>query len=836
MILALFALALSATAPNASQAVVSWGTEPIRMSDTGPSNLLPAFFFMAGGEEGGSYTPTTGYDGGLGTPSPFYPPDTCPDDVFEATSKDLRVPVVPYLEQDDWGCQAKGATQPEQVKVIVVETDTLRAAVTPQWSGKVWSLYHKKLKRQMFFNNPAHQPANIGYRKAWVSGGAEWNWAPGYIGHSVFTEDTVYSATIPSARGDILRVWDYDRLNNTVWQVDMLLEGDVLWCVRSLLTVVLSRSSTYSPLVLYVFPHSLLYLLSCRAHPKITNPNEADIDGYWWTCVAMPSTPKTRVVSPATASITPCAPWPYGSWTNDNASYVGADIGGCAATQTCAWQQDMSFLGNIPRPHDFFFRIDKTRLPHVTHVAEDGFAVIHSHPAWMNGTKFFTWGAHDQGTFNQDFLSGSDYTNAKCAANQSVAAHYDAWCSHYEHQGLYTELQVGPAASQLHTFPINGSRAGEPVSEYQWTEWFKAWQADPAQMQHPDYRVPVAAVDAFVASAGGMPQAEIEGTDAFLERMSSVPPLPEHVLTTGSPWGALREEADGGTHLARGCRFNLTVSPETRPWIELLRTGTFSAATLALTPVSFQTDDGWMARLEAGLAAGHETWLHYLHLGTCHLERGEVAPARAALAKSMQLQPSVHAARNLATAAPDADSALAYYKTAWATWKQLHHLGAGADPAAARLGKDLGRELTAWLLATEQWDELRPFVAELPDVAGLRGKDQVLHARAALAVHDGELRGSLSGAYAEAIDILSSHCFPTYGIDRRLLLNLWLRAQAQRESAELYGGRNLTRRELVRLKRKINCDGTSSTMVTPSGDPKTQQCLNGPPNLGYPYG
>ena len=30
-------------------------------------------------------------------------------------------------------------------------------------------------------------------------------------------------------------------------------------------------------------------------------------------------------------------------------------------------------------------------------------------------------------------------------------AHYDPWCSHFEHQGMYTELQVGPAASQLHT-------------------------------------------------------------------------------------------------------------------------------------------------------------------------------------------------------------------------------------------------------------------------------------------------------------------------------------------------------------------------------------------------
>mgnify|MGYP002039397580 CR=1 FL=1 len=47
-----------------------------------------------------------------------------------------------------------------------VPLHTLRADIVNQWGGKVWSLYHKKYKKQLFYNNPAHQPANIGYRKA----------------------------------------------------------------------------------------------------------------------------------------------------------------------------------------------------------------------------------------------------------------------------------------------------------------------------------------------------------------------------------------------------------------------------------------------------------------------------------------------------------------------------------------------------------------------------------------------------------------------------------------------------------------------------------------------
>lgn len=63
----------------------------------------------------------------------------------------------------------------------MLENEYIRAAITPQWGGKIWSAYDKKSKRNIFFNNPAHQPDNIGYRKAWTSGGCEWNWGPGYV-------------------------------------------------------------------------------------------------------------------------------------------------------------------------------------------------------------------------------------------------------------------------------------------------------------------------------------------------------------------------------------------------------------------------------------------------------------------------------------------------------------------------------------------------------------------------------------------------------------------------------------------------------------------------------
>ena len=65
---------------------------------------------------------------------------------------------------------------------------------------------------------------------------------------------------------------------------------------------------------------------------------------------------------------------------------------------------------------------------------------VHSHPPNLRGTKFFQWGKDLSGQFMQDFMSASNYESDKC-----TAPYYDPWCEEYDHEGDYTELQVGPA-------------------------------------------------------------------------------------------------------------------------------------------------------------------------------------------------------------------------------------------------------------------------------------------------------------------------------------------------------------------------------------------------------
>ncbi len=186
-------------------------------SDTLPGNLLPNFLFQQGSIEGGSVGVKIG--GGRGTPKPFSPDDSCGDDIFDGAMTDMRSPQLPYLTQDLWTCDRKK----EDITVYTLEDDDLKVTITPQYAGKIWGIYDKNRKKDLLFANRAHQPANIGALKSWAAGGAEWNWSPGIIGHSAFSETEVYLARLDTPRGPLLRVYEFDRYNGTVWQVRILI-------------------------------------------------------------------------------------------------------------------------------------------------------------------------------------------------------------------------------------------------------------------------------------------------------------------------------------------------------------------------------------------------------------------------------------------------------------------------------------------------------------------------------------------------------------------------------------------------------------------------------------
>ena len=104
-------------------------------------NLLPGYYFQQGEAEGVATTTIIG--GGRGEKLPFYPDDSCADDIFEGASEDLRSPQLPYLTQDLWTCDRKVT----DIETIELESESMIASIIPQWGGRIWRLYDKINKR-----------------------------------------------------------------------------------------------------------------------------------------------------------------------------------------------------------------------------------------------------------------------------------------------------------------------------------------------------------------------------------------------------------------------------------------------------------------------------------------------------------------------------------------------------------------------------------------------------------------------------------------------------------------------------------------------------------------
>lgn len=705
-----------------------------------PGNILPQFMFMQGAVEGATGNVALG--GGRGTPRPFNPDDSNGPDIFEGGMEDMRSPQLPYLTQDQWTCDRK----PAQLPVVQVENEFLKMNVVPSINGKIWNLFDKKNNREMFFNNPAHQPANIGALKAWASGGCEWNWSPGIIGHSAFSESPVWVARVQSDRGDVVRVYEFDRYNMTVWQVDMLIEDDVLW-----------------------------------VHPRIINPTPVDLRGYWWTCVAHHVTPASRVISPAThvaeTSSGPIrdAPWPFMAETL-NTSFSGLP-------PDYIWRQDHSYLGNIIWG-DFFLRIPDELDKYIMHVEEDGYSVYHGHT--LNGTKFFTWGQSGPGRFMQDFLSANAPDRA----------------------GDYAELQVGPAPTQMQTWPLPKN------SKFEWTEFFKAWMPDAktiSRLRGRDYDDALRATDSLINGPNGVSKQKFVEMDTFMKSIASKEVKPGDIISQGMPWGALNEMLrawynEPTPRMTPSAYFSLNAGDwEVRPWFELLQGGTFSAETLKRLPISFQVHDLWRKVITDSANKYGMTWLHALHLGIIAMENGFVAEARALFEQSNKLKANPVAYRNLALLTKTADDAYPYFMKAWNMAVNNQE-----EPSRDRLVMNLAAEI-AMFLQTQSDPKWRAVLADfiinrldkapnIPDRA--KRTDQIITSRIYVAIY-------VTRDFDYAISMLKSECFPTYGKGRKDLINFWNDAHILKEAQRI--GRPLTRLEQRNVRvnnfppRNIGC-------------------------------
>ena len=716
----------------AGPATVSTGKITVIESKVLEGNILPGFLFSQGRVEGGGTNINLG--GGRGTPRPFIPNDNVDEALWEGAMEDERSPQLPWLSQDQWTCDRK----PEEFDMVVLENDKLKANISPSIAGKVWNIFDKENNREMLFNNKAHQPANIGALKAWAAGGLEWNWSPGIIGHSAFSESKVWVAKLDTEKGPAVRVYEYDRYNSTTWQVDMLLDDNEFW-----------------------------------AHPKITNPNEVDLRGYFWVCVAHHVTPESRVIAPAEHVAESCtgqirdAPWPYFAETLNTtfsglAPPLGDDI----------WKQDHSYLGNIVWG-DFFLRIPADRDRYIMHVdGADGYSVYHGHP--LDGTKFFTWGQSGPGRFMQDFLSANTPNRG----------------------GDYAELQTGPAPTQMQNWPLPAKSVKE------WTDFFKAWMPtdeEKGRLQNKKYSEALSATHEWLYSPKGVSKEKQKEMDAFFTKLADVPVTEENILFRGMPWGGLnemlRQKLGKSSRMAPGLLFPIDKKdPEAKAWFELLETGNFSVETMSHLPISYQVSEEWRSLIEESARKFGMSWLHALHLGIIATETGAVEIPKQLFSLSMDQRPNAIAARNLAILQKTPLEAWVWYRKAWNI-----AVADTKEPSRIRLLRNLGAEITQFLQSCvgEEWKAtLASFVDELktkgaPDA--VMRTDQVITSIIKTHIYRNEPQ--------KAIDILSSECFPTYGRTRADLIADWHKANQMKKQAEI--GRELTKGEAAKLRNTV---------------------------------
>jgi hypothetical protein len=303
--------------------------------------------------------------------------------------------ILPYRVYDDYDRNLVDA----DMELIVITNGRLEATVAPQLGGRLMSLRDLKLGRDLVFANPVFQPANLAALNAWFSGGIEWN---GLIpGHTPFTTARIFAGLVETERGPILRLYEFDRIVEATWQVDLFLPAD----------------------------DDRLYV-----HGRIVNAADTTKLAYWWTNVAAPMSPGMRVVSPADYSIEHVLPG------NELARFPFPDPARFDGSYPDNWRDSTSV----------FFRAPDAPRRWIAALDTAGTGLAQASTGALVGRKFFYFGMAPGGQQWMNYLARpgeGDYIEIQSGVtptqNQRFALAPDSEIGWTE---VYGALAVDPAA------------------------------------------------------------------------------------------------------------------------------------------------------------------------------------------------------------------------------------------------------------------------------------------------------------------------------------------------------------------------------------------------------
>ncbi len=264
--------------------------------------------------------------------------------------------VLPHRMQDGYTRRRR----PRALVSLVLENEFLRVRVLPGVGGKVASIFHKPLQRELIYRNPVFQPGNLALRNAWTSGGIEWN--VGQLGHHYLACSPVHCARVEGLQGEpVLRLYAWERVKRFPYQIDLHL------------------------------PPGSPFLF---ARVRLINPHDHELPMYWWTNIGMLEREGGRVLAPA------------------DTTYHGLTVYACPVINGI----DYSYSTRVRRSYDLFFRIPRDRRPWEAYLDRDGQGFVHTSTWRLRGRKQFAWGRGQGGRRWAEYLAAPDMPHLEIQA------------------------------------------------------------------------------------------------------------------------------------------------------------------------------------------------------------------------------------------------------------------------------------------------------------------------------------------------------------------------------------------------------------------------------------
>lgn len=437
------------------------------------------------------------------------------------------------------------------IDAAILENEYVRAVFLPELGGRLWSLYDKTEGRELLYKNDVFQPANLALRNAWFSGGVEWN--VGIKGHNPLTCSPMFAQRLKNKQGEpVLRMYEYERIRGVVYVIEATLNGKEL-----------------------------------LVNITIENTSDKETYMYWWSNIAVPETPETRVIVPA-----------------DEMFFCAYEDGGYFLDKTqmpCVDGKDITYSANSPRSRDFFFDIPDESDKWIATADKYGKGLLQTSDRILKGRKMFVWGQHQGGR------------------------HWNEWLS--DKAGAYIEIQAGLLKTQLEHFVMDAN------SRISWQESYCALSIDP-EVAHGDFGTAADTVSDIVRNIRSA-----HPEDAF-----SIVKEGE-IAFYGSGWGAL-ENKIRKVPVSRICHFpEDSMDAEQRDWNELLQSKSLPKHLADECIESYVTGDFWLSLLGENMS---EDWYAYSQLGVMYYAKGEIALAKKSFLRSVELEPNAWSYRNLA--------------------------------------------------------------------------------------------------------------------------------------------------------------------------------------------